>query len=83
MTSHRGTRTALATALLALLAALPFAAAFGSEVPERDERMRCACLEGRLDRVQRELRTGYDSKRGRRLKERQRVLEDQRRTECR
>jgi hypothetical protein len=83
MTSHRRTLAALATGLLAVLTALPFAAASGSGVPERDERLRCACIEGRLDRVQRELRTGYDAKRGRRLKERQRVLEDQRKTECR
>jgi hypothetical protein len=54
-----------------------------SGVPERDERLRCACLEGRLDRVQHDLRTGYDAKRGRKLKERQRVLENQRKTECR
>jgi hypothetical protein len=83
MTSQRKILAAFATAVLAVLPAVPFAVASGSDVPERDERLRCACLEGRLDRVQRELRAGYDARRGRRLKERQRVLEDQKKTECR
>jgi hypothetical protein len=50
---------------------------------ERDERQRCACLEGRLDHLQSELRAGYTARRGRRLKERQRDLEEQRRKVCR
>jgi hypothetical protein len=65
------------------LAMLPERSSVASGVPERDERMRCACLEGRLDRVHRELRSGYDAKRGRKLKERQRALEEQKKTECR
>ena len=70
---------------VALLAVLSLATvvASASGVPERDERLRCACLEGRLDGVQGKLRAGYDAKRGRKLKERQRQLEDQKKSECR
>jgi hypothetical protein len=60
---------------LASLAAWPAA--------NRDERQRCACLEGRLDQVQSQLRRGHSATRGQRLKDRQAALEEQRRRECR
>ena len=83
MHTHRKSLPIVSALVFCTLTLLAQRSAMASGVPERDERMRCACLEGRLDRVQRDLRTGYDAKRGRKLKERQRVLENQRKTECR
>lgn len=78
MTSRGGCFPALAALLLAAVFAPPTVGA-----PELDEKARCARIDARLDRLQSELRAGYTAKRGRKLKELQRVLEEQRRTECR
>lgn len=67
--------------ILLLFLGMTTLAAGASE--ERNERLRCACVEGRLDRVQDELRGGYKAARGKRLKARQKELEDERRRECR
>jgi hypothetical protein len=69
--------------ILLLIALAPLAPLAAWPAAVKDERQRCACLEGRLDHVESELRRGHSATRGKRLKERQAALEEQRRRDCR